>query len=88
MNQSHICENCKEEIYSGYLFDMSEYGLGIVCEECFLDYWMEELSGDEWDRLYQGSAKKMADLVDVMCWDIEQYLNDYYSTMIEDKYRD
>lgn len=85
---SYICNYCGEEVNSGYIFDMYGHGMGMVCEECFLDYWRKELSEDEWDELYEGSAKKLADLVDVICWDIEQYLNDYYSTMIEDKYRD
>ena len=84
MYEREVCENCGSDITYGHVYNAP--GLGNVCEECFLDWAKDELSDESWEDMYQGSAEKLADLMDIDHDDISRFLDNKRSLIKETKW--
>ena len=83
----YICRRCDNEIYGDEkLYDLSDFGLDLVCKECFVDYVKDHkllpeniIDEDGW------SGDLLADHLDIDVTTAESHIDNEYDLMLEAK---
>ena len=86
----YTCCRCDEEMYGGSkLFDLKDHGVGMVCEECFIEYVKDNkllsenvLDEDGW------SGELLAEHLDVEYTYVDSHIENEWYLMLEEKERE
>ena len=81
------CCRCDNEVYGDEkLYDLNAFGVGLVCEECFIDYVKDHellpedvIDEDGW------SGDLLGDHLDINTTTAESHIENEYGLMLEDK---
>lgn len=82
-----ICCRCDNEVYGDdKLYDLSPFGIGLVCEECFIDYVKDhELLSEDIIDEDGWSGDLLADHLDIDTITAESHIDNEYDIMLETK---
>ena len=81
----HTCCRCDNEIYGDEkLYDLTQFGIGLVCEECFIDYVKDhELLSEDIIDEDGWSGDLLADHLDIDTTMAESHIENEYDLMLE-----
>ena len=83
----HICTRRDTEVYGDdELYDLSPFGIGLVCEECFIDYVKDhELLSEDIIDEDGWSGDLLSDHLDIDTITAESHIDNEYDLMLETK---
>ena len=82
-----ICCQCDNEVYGDEkLYDLSPFGIGLACEECFIDYVKDhELLSEDIIDEDGWSGDLLADHLDIDTTTAESHIDNEYNLILEAK---